>query len=187
MVIVLVIWKIAAPITFLVGVVVKYVLWPEALRKEGPTHVLKHWLSLMQHNANVIMALTELLFLGGMPVMGDTSMDEFFVYGNGRLYKYFILTVIYGIIYVFFSWSTIMHWNPPESNLGPGCIYFFMDTTLGWIHTLILFGLMLTLFVFYGIFCFVEKLANDYGGETGIYQHVAMMIALVLLTCRWRD
>merc|ERR1712039_582793 len=41
---VLIIWKIAAPITFLVGVVVKYVLWPEALKKEGPTHVLKHWL-----------------------------------------------------------------------------------------------------------------------------------------------
>lgn len=187
MVAVLIVWKIAAPITLLVGVVTKYVLWPEALKREGPTHILKHWLCLMQHNANVIMAASEVLFLGRMPVMGDTA-EEYFVYGNGRLYKYFILTVIYGIAYVFFSWSTIMHWNPPESNLGPGCIYFFMDTTLGWIHTAILFGLMLTLFVFYGVFCFVEKLSNDYDGdEAGIYHHVAMMIALVLLTCRWRD
>merc|ERR1711907_23642 len=111
--------------------------------------------------------------------------------GDGRLYKYFILTVLYGVTYVFFSWSTIMHWNPPH--IGPGCIYFFMDTTLGWIHTAILFGLILTLFVFYGIFCLVEKWANDYdfthddGDETGMYHHMGMMVAIILLTCRWRD
>mmetsp|Transcript_16242 Transcript_16242/g.23895 ORF Transcript_16242/g.23895 Transcript_16242/m.23895 type:complete len:315 (+) Transcript_16242:137-1081(+) len=158
-------WKIAAPMTLLIGAVVKYALWPATRKKYGPDHNFKARNPLLQHNANILMALTELLFLGGMPLGSFQNIT---------------LAVIYGICYVFFSWSTMKHYNPET---GPAAIYFFMDTTIGWKHTVSLLVLVCVLMLFYSVFYGVEQMASNSGFET----HVGIFISLMLLACRFRD
>lgn len=165
----LVTWKISAPMTMLVGSVVKYALWPAAYKQNGPDHTMKYPLSLIQHNLNIIMALSELLLLGGLPV--------------GM--KHFLLPLIFGVLYVYFSWATMMHWNP---NTGPFAVYFFMDTTLGRTHTISLLLLLITLVTFYALFCGIEYLMGRVSdGTQGMGQNIVIMLVLCLLTCRFRD
>merc|ERR1711862_194792 len=128
-------------------------------------------LSQLEHNVNIIMALTELLLLGGIPLGG---------FPHGFLHS--PLPVIYGITYVFFSWATMNHWTSTKRR--PAAIYFFMDTTLGWKHTLVLYALLAILLLFFGIFCAVEELAKN---NERIQAHVAFMIVIMCLTCRFRD
>lgn len=165
MMLTLCLWKISAPMTLLIGAVVKYALWPATLKKVGPGHVFKKLRSQLQHNSNIIMAMTELLFLGGTPLGGLQNLP---------------LPLAYGVSYVIFSWATMKHWNPET---GPAAIYFFMDTTLGWKHTVSLIVLVGVLLLFYTITCGVEQLADGRSMEI----HLGIFISIVLLTCRFRD
>lgn len=159
-------WKTSAPLTLLVGSIVKYVLWPATYKKQGPNHTFKSLPSLLQHNFNIVMALTELLLIGGLPV---------------RL-NHIVLPLLFGIVYVFFSWSTMNHWNPKT---GPAAVYFFFDTTLGRTHTIALIMLLGALTLFYVIFCVIEYFISI--GSQGIGQNLIVIMVICLATCRIND
>ena len=164
----LMLWQTSAPFTLLVAAVVKYALWPAAIKSSGNGGVLMKTRPLLQHNANVVMALAELLLLGGLPVY----------------IRHISLSFVWGISYTFFSWATMTHWNE-QNGKGPGTLYFFMDTTLGRTHTLALLCLLVTLMLFYAIFAGIEFLAGAIG--EGFFAHLALLVVLCLLTCRVRD
>ena len=112
------------------------------------------------------MALTELLLIGGLPV---------------RL-NHIVLPLLFGIVYVFFSWSTMNHWNPKT---GPAAVYFFFDTTLGRTHTIALIMLLGALTLFYVIFCVIEYFISI--GSQGIGQNLIVIMVICLATCRIND
>jgi len=165
-------WKIAAPTTLLIGAIVKYALWPAALKNKGKgNHNFINLRPLLQHNANIVMALTELLFLGGIPLKGNET----------SLYKHLPLPLLFGVAYVFFSWSTLRHWNPKGI---PAALYFFMDPTLGWRHTISLWILLFVLGLFYTIYCAIEALSTSGSSTT---TSVLMFLVVCFVTCRFRD
>ena len=91
----LIVWEVSAPVTLLVGAVVKYALWPAQIKEtgHGATFLLPR--ALLQHNANVIMAVTDVALMGGIPTrIADIP-----------------ISVIYGCSYVLFSWAIQNVWH----------------------------------------------------------------------------
>jgi len=161
----LILWEISAPMTLLIGAVVKYALWPAQIKATGDGSNFKTTRALLQHNANVIMAVADVALLGGLPM---------------RMYD-IPISVLYGCTYVLFSWAIMMTWH----GQGPAFLYFFMDTTIGHESTLALYMLLLFLMVFYSLFCGVEIVLSMMGGS--IVGHVGFAFALCILVCRFRD
>lgn len=139
-------WEIAAPCTLLVAAVVRYVLWPAALKKDPPIHALNSVRNILMHNMNVLMAVTECFFLSGMPVRwSDCS-----------------LAPLWGCVYVVFAWSISTSWVRRED--GPQFLYFFFDTTVpGFTPSIALVFLLIVLLTFYGLFCSAEELTHYLG------------------------
>ena len=91
----LIVWEVSAPMTLLIGAVVKYALWPAQLKASGHGATFLLPRALLQHNANVIMAVTDVALMGGMPVrIADIP-----------------ISVIYGCSYVLFSWAIQNVWH----------------------------------------------------------------------------
>ena len=86
--------------TLLVSTVVTYALWPNVVRANGGPGVFATTRSLLQHNANVVMAMTEVAFLGGLPVY----------------WSHVSISILFGILYVIFAWVTMYQWHEK----GPG-------------------------------------------------------------------
>jgi hypothetical protein len=149
----------------LIGAVVKYALWPAQIKQTGHGDVFKTPWVLLQHNANVIMAVTEMALMGGLPVR----------------FSHLSISVLYGSAYVIFSWSMQMVWH----GRGPAFLYFFMDATLGTEHTVALNVLLLVLMAFHGLFCGAESLLHVVGRN--LLGHGVFAIALSGLVCRFRD
>ena len=160
----LLLFECAGPTTLLVASVVRYALWPIAIRKGNDTGPLSTPRALVEHNFNVLMALLEVGLLGGIPV----RMTDFSV------------APLFGLVYVLFSWSMANNWAPPSE--GPQYIYFFMDTTLGWKTTISLLVLLAVLTTFYGIFCMASHYISGGVGVNSIA--IAVLLSLV---CRFRD
>jgi hypothetical protein len=162
----LLIFEIAAPSTLLVSFVVTYAIWPNILRQGGSTKDIKSTRTLIWHNANVIMALTEIALLGGIPVkLGHCAVAPMF-----------------GIAYIIMTWSIVNYWKPAE---GPQFIYFFFDTTLGKTTTYVLLILLTVMMFFYGIFAMVDLLIHHIGG--GIISHLLFVVIVSAGVCRFRD
>lgn len=161
----LILWEVAAPMTLLVGAVVKYALWPAQIKQTGRGDNFLTPRALLQHNANVIMAVTEVALLGGLPVhFEDIS-----------------ISVLYGCSYVFFTWTIMMTWH----GRGPAFLYFFMDTTLGNEHTMALYVLLSVLMAFYGLFAGIETALSIL--SSSLLGHVGFAIVLCSSVCRFRD
>lgn len=164
----LLLFECTAPTTLLVGAVVKYVLWPLALEQgSGNTAVLSHPILLLEHNGNVIMAITEVALLGGLPV---------------RI-SHIAIAPIFGICYVGFTWWMADKWAGKEK--GPQFLYPFFDTTLGWQSTFSLLVLLAVLSFFYCLFSYADYGISMLAG--GIWTHILAIGVMVLLVCRWRD
>lgn len=161
----LILWEVAAPMTLLIGAVVKYALWPALIKETGRGDAFLLPRALLQHNANVIMAVTEVTLMGGLPVR----------------FSHISISVLYGCSYVIFTWAVMNVWH----RQGPAFLYFFMDTTLGSEHTMALYVLLLVLMAFYSLFCGVESLLPFLGSN--LVGHVAFAIAICALVCRFRD
>ena len=161
----IILFEIAAPTSMLVSAVVRYVLWPKALRGKG-THILKTWDTLVQHNANIILSLVEIGLLGGLPI---------------RLENW-IAAPFFGICYIFFSWFMIHRLVPSGE---PQVLYFFLDPTLGLISTLAIVCLTVVLLLAYIIFAFVDDIMLHLGG--GIVIHSLVVLAISSIFCRFKD
>jgi len=163
----LLLWEMAAPFTLLVATVVRYAIWPAALRISPDTSNLKHPRNVMMHNMNVLFALSESALLGGLPV----------------LLKHASVGPIVGCLYVAFSWCMTGYWN--EKKHGPQFIYFFFDTTLGVRATLALVALLAVLMLFYGTFVVAERILQIVDG--GLPAHVLFVAFVCSQTMRFRD
>jgi hypothetical protein len=162
----LTLWEVTAPMTLLIGAIVKYALWPAQVKSSGTGGPFLRPRALLQHNANVVMAVCEVALLGGLPLR----------------FQHISVSVLYGCAYILFTWLIQMRWRDGD---GPSFIYFFMDTTLGWEHTIALYALLVTLMVFHGLFCGVESILDITGNN--LVAHVGLATALCFLVCRFRD
>ena len=163
-------WSSAAPFTILVAVLVRYALWPKVLADGGTTENLRSGRSLVQHNANVMMALTEQALLGALPVRWELVSFINFL----------------GCAYTMFLWSMYNFWGVDVSKHGPQFLYFFYDTTLpGVISGVILLGLIAVLLVFYGLFVSTGSILNMLPG--GLASHLLFVLIVSGAVMRFRD
>ena len=160
-----ILWEIAGPMTLLIGVVVKYALWPAQIKETGNGGLFLTPRALLQHNANVIMAMIDLTLMGGLPAY----------------FSHLSISVLYGCAYVVFAWCVQMTWH----GQGPAFLYFFMDTTLGTEHTIALYVLLGVLMTFHGLFCGVEHVASMVGHN--LAGHAALGLAVCVFVCRFSD
>jgi len=164
-------FEIVAPVVLLIGFVVKYALWPQALSHgtgNNPSAPLKTYRALLMHNFNVWIVLLEVALLSGLPI----RVEDFGV------------AALYGCCYIVFTWSTLHIWAAPEH--GPQTIYFFFDTTLGAkMHVLSILALLVLLLFFYALFCGLHAVLDHLGG--GIAAHSLAVVLVASLVCRYRD
>jgi hypothetical protein len=163
----LVLWEIAAPFTLLVSAVIRYAIWPRLIATNGATVNLKTLRNVLMHNANVLMATTEIALLGGLPV----------------LWRHVSLAPLVGCAYVVWSWSATGIWNGPEH--GPQYIYFFFDTTLGAKATWALVILLAVMMAFYSLMVAAESLLESAGG--GLTVHALFVAVVCGSVMRFRD
>ena len=162
-------FEMAAPLSFLVSTVVKYALWPHALKRKGPsgTTIFKSFYGLVTHNLNVVFVLIEVLLLGGLPVE----------------LSHVAISLIFGLAYVLFAWWMSTRWG--VKNGSPQFLYFFFDTTLGWMTTYALIMLLVVLLVFYTLFSYIDDVLEHLEG--GVVVHVSLVVCFSCLVCRLRD
>jgi hypothetical protein len=162
-------FEAASPTALLVSCVVRYAIWPQLLRRgkgRNPTAVLKYKKTLVFHNINTIITLSEVAILGGLPVR----------------YSDFSVALALGVIYVLFTWSMMHRWN---KDAGPQFIYHFFDTTQGIYTSVYIIILLVVLISFYTLFCGLHQLLDHLGG--GLSTHLAAVLLLSSLVCRFRD
>ena len=163
----LLLYETATPCTLLVAAVVRYTIWPNVLKHGGSTKELKHPRTLLMHNANVIMALSEVCLLGGLPIhLSHVSMAPLF-----------------GILYVIFTWCMTYQWA--DQSHGPQFFYFFLDTTLGTTTSVALLVLMIVLMVSYLLMMVAQVVLNSIGG--GVPIHILFVAIISAGVCRWKD
>ena len=152
----LILYEIAAPSSLLVSFVISHAIWPNILRQRGSTDEIKSTRTLIWHNANVIMALTEISCLGGIPVQ----------------LRHFSVAPLFGTAYVLVTWSLANYWKPSE---GPQFIYFFFDTTLGLKSTYAILILLVVMLCFYGLLALATLLLDYIGG--GLLSHLLFVFS----------
>lgn len=162
----LLLYEIAAPSALLVSFVISYAIWPNIIRQGGSTANIKATRTLIWHNANLMMALAEIVLLGGIPVK----------------LEHFAVAPIFGTIYVLVTWSLMHYWKP---SAGPQFLYFFFDTTLGMTATYAILVLLAVMLSFYGLFALVDLLLIYFGG--GIVSRLVFVIFTCTMVCRFRD
>jgi hypothetical protein len=162
-------WETAAPFTILVSAAIKYAIWPLILKQGGKTESLKKPRAVLQHNANVLMAIAEVALLGGLPVR----------------WSYISFGPLIGCTYILFTWSMACHWVDVTKS-GPQFIYFFMDTTLpGHLPTYAIVGLLGVLLLSFGIFSSATSFLGMLPGS--FVAHVLFAVGVCLATMRLRD
>ena len=162
----LLIWETAAPNTLLVSAVVRYAIWPAAL-KHGSTASCKSWLALVWHNANSAMTLLEAALLGGLPVQrGHES-----------------LCMLQALGYAIFSWLYMYQWTPEK---GASFIYFFFDTTLGNKTTTIAVCALLGVLLFAHLLFSGATQLLEHSGR-GLLPSVLFVVVVFRGVCRFRD
>lgn len=160
-------FEMAAPLTLLVSAVVKYAIWPQALKQGSGTAVLKTFRALSFHNANVVLAVAEVTLGGGLPVrLHDAS-----------------LAALFGTVYVLFTWCIAHQWN---TTAGPQYLYFFFDTSLGMTTTLVLAVLYVVFIGFYILFYALHQLV-DHVGHDNLPAHILSLVLVTVLVGRIRD
>ena len=172
-------WEISAPMTLLIGAVVKYALWPASIAKlkasgksNEPT-VFKKPRALLMHNANVIMVMIDVCVLGGTSI--PISLHHFSI------------PVIYGCSYVIFAYLIQFHWHGSNNKKIPAFLYFFMDPTLGNEHTIALYVLLSVLTFFYVLFVGIEHILTEYTILSGLIGRIGFGLIVCCSVCRFHD
>lgn len=163
----LIIFETATPISMLVSFVVRYVLWPQEMKKPEGSIGLRRPVAIIQHNLNVIASILEIGVLGSIPI----RLNEV------------AFTLLWGVVYIFFTFF-ISH-RMVESR-EPQFVYFFMDTTLGAnTNCLVMIALLAVLAVFYLVFCFIDDLLLYL--DKGLMFNALTVILVASISCRIRD
>ena len=152
--------------------VVRYGLWPAALKAKGPegTILFRSFMGLVTHNVNVLFVLTEICFLGGTPVLMD----------------HMAVGPVMGILYILFSWYMMHRWPPPGT--GPRFIYFFLDTTVPKYECAIaLFVLVTVLMGFYILVAQMDSLLESYLDDDTGFLRILITVGLASAVCRFRN
>ena len=159
-------FEVAAPNSLLVSFVVRYCLWPKALKDGTSTQILRRPVALIQHNANFLMSLIEVGLLGKIPVrLTDIPI--------GTLYQ---------ISYVVMMWSLSNFWYPEG---GPQFLYFFLDTTVGITTTISLLILLLISLIFNVLFASIGYILSYL--DDNIILHVLLVLLVFSTMARFRD
>lgn len=165
-----------APSSLLVSAVTSYVIWPAVLASEGDSSGLSNVRTLLWHNANVLMVLCEVAFLGGIPIVASHCAT----------------TPLFGCLYVAFTWLYRDQWSPcsPDHNHNNGdCssqfLYNFMDTTLGSTVTISLLALLTVLMAFFFILCAAKGILHKTGNS--LPAHLLFVALLAFAVCRFQD
>jgi len=162
----IIIFEISAPTAMLVSFVVRYALWPNALKGNG-SNELKSFLSIVKHNVNIISVMVEVCLLGGIPIRGTDI----------------VVAPLFGCTYIIFTWYMIHNWVPSGE---PIFLYFFFDTTIRKkLITLVIVILSLTLMLFFGIFIVFDDIMLYMGG--GLTVHFGLVVGVSSLVCRFFD
>lgn len=163
-------WEICAPLSLLVSAIVKYVLWPHALSQPGAhnTKLLKAPGALLEHNWNVVCCLLEVSILGGLPIR----------------YADFAWAPLFGLAYVLYSYIMVWSWAAPQ--YGPQFIYPFLDTTMGWLSSACLVGLLIVLGLAFSVFAWLEHVIDVYY-QGGFTAHLATGLTICSAVRRFRD
>jgi hypothetical protein len=164
-------WEVACPNSFLVSVVITYVIWPRVLKNGGPklSAGLKLPIVLIQHNANVVMVAAELV-LSRTPVLSGHAAAA----------------PVFGLIFVLFSWVNSPYVSPED---GAVYLYFFLDPTPGTKFACIsLIGLLGCLLAFYVIAIGVDVSIN-YATDASVplLMQISVVALLTRAVCRFRD
>lgn len=163
----LIIFEVAAPTSMLVSVVVRYALWPQAMKGPNGSEGLRRPVALLQHNANILASIMEVALFGRIPV----RLSEI------------PFAPMWGILYIFFTWF-ITH-RLVESG-EPQFVYFFFDTTLGAkTNCAVLITLMVVQAIFFFLFTVIGDALHHFGG--GLYFNVLATALVGLFSCRFRD
>jgi len=164
-------FEISAPGAFLVSTVVRYGLWPAALKSRGPdgTILFRSFMGLVTHNVTVLFVLTEICFLGGTPV----------------LMNHMAVGPVMVILYILFSWYMMNRWQP---GTGPRFIYFFLDTTVPKYECAIaLFVLVTVLMGFYIMVAQMYLLLESYLDDATVLPRILITVGLSSAVCRFRN
>ena len=171
-------WEISAPMTLLIGVVVKYALWPARMKEAGTGDIFMKPRALLTHNANVIMVMIDVCFVGGCGIPFELS--------------HFPIVVLYGCSYVLFTYAIQLTWHENNKKQRyPAFLYFFMDPTIGYKHTIALYILLFVLTFFYILFVGIEELLQGHYHITfffrTIYGRIIFGFTICCFVCRFRD
>jgi len=162
----LITFEISVPASMLVSSITRYILWPKA-KKINNTIGFTNIRSLLQHNGNIIVSLTEVAILGRIPVRID----------------YIPLSVLFGSVYVLHTWNMTHRWLPSKE---PQFVYFFFDTTLDKkIIIFVLAALLCIMMVFHCMFTSVTVLFDYFDGSLPCNALVVVSVASCF--CRFRD
>jgi hypothetical protein len=166
-------FEIASPTELLVASAIKYAIWPRLLSSNRPTENLKRVETLLMHNACVFMILTEVCFLGKIPILlSDVA-----------------LAPLFGVTYILFSWYMSDKWvkmacNYHHDRAGPQFLYFFLDTTLGIASTVALLVLLMVLLLFYIFFWLADDILSHVPSFAG---RMGAVLLVSSVFCRFRD
>jgi len=176
-----VMWELTAPFAMLTSSIIKYAIWPMAL-KGGKKHNLSCFRNQLQHNSNSILSLMEVAVLGGIPVCLD----------------HLAYAILFGCFYMIFTWCTGIYYHGNQTTIGPQYIYFFMDTTLGAITSYAILGLLIALTTCFVLFSWsiqlLDYMNNNSTGEIGngegedsLFINIGFVLVGTFVVCRFRD
>lgn len=166
-------FETAVPNTLIVSLTVTYALWPTTYKKHGPKATVKfsQMSALIQHNFNIMMVFLEIGLMGNIPVV----------------MQHLSIPSLYSTIYVFFGWFMAYRWTSVDK--GPQFIYFYADTTLGAMTSIILACFLGAFLVFY--YTVSVGRAKIFGSveleEGGVLWRMFCVIGLCFFSSKWQD
>ena len=165
----LILWELSAPFAILVSTVIKYAIWPEAI-KGGKPHNLAGFRNQLQHNLNSISILAEATLLGGPPVT----------------FSHLSVAFLMGVIYISFTWTmAVVYFGGKD--VGPQYIYWFFDTTLGKTTTIAIVALTAALAFFFVLFSLGVTLLEGGEGDPHLWLNFAFLLIGTHLVCKFKQ
>jgi hypothetical protein len=167
-------WEAVAPASMMVSATVKYVLWPMALMSKDPssTDFLKSTSVLLKHNWNILSSLLEVALLGAMPI---------------RYADFSVGALLLGLPYLCFTYYMMYSWVDIKRH-GPQFIYPFFDTTMGYISTLCIVGILGMYILSHASFAWLHRLVvSEPFASMGVGAHIVAVVIAGAALCRLRD